>query len=288
VEHQGKQYFSEATGRSHPLEMELLHPLLKGSVHIRRWAFDATTLSVLFPYRLVKGEWKLIPPAEMKRDYPLAHAYLSQCRSKLEEREMKESKDENGEALKDDDGKPMYDRPYAGQDFYRFSRPQNFEVMPLPKLLVPAMAQKAEYAIDEGGDFYFVGSGGGGGGAHAIIPSIKIDLFYLCGLLNSTLLDSFLHWVTTPFHSGWFAYSKAYIAQIPIKLPKTAEEKKLAGRITGSVRAIMDAKSKLRAPQLSDRETQSLEGEVEAHEKRINEAVFALYGVDGLPGPAPK
>jgi hypothetical protein len=59
----------------------------------------------------------------------------------------------------------------------------------------------------------------------------------------------------------------------------------------------MDAKGKLRGPAslfpgvkgglkpagLSDRETQSLAAEVEAHEKRIDEAVFALYGVDGLP-----
>jgi hypothetical protein len=93
------------------------------------------------------------------------------------------------------------------------------------------------------------------------------------------------------------AYSKAYLAQIPIKLPTTVEDKKLAGRITESVRAIMDAKAKLRAPApsfsggkgglksaaLSDRETRSLEAEVEAHEKRIDEAVFTLYGVQGLP-----
>lgn len=46
----------------------------------------------------------------------------------------------------------------------------------------------------------------------------------------------------------------------------------------------MDAKAALRQPKLSDRETKQHEGAIEAHEKRINEAVFALYGVDGLPG----
>ena len=79
-------------------------------------------------------------------------------------------------------------------------------------------------------------------------------------------------------------------------LPTTVEDKKLAGRITESVRAIMEAKAKLRAPALrfdgvkgglspavlSDRETKSLEAEVEAHEKRIDDAVFALYGLEGL------
>ncbi len=284
LQRRGKDCFSEETGRSHALEADLLHPLLKGSVHIRRWAFDPTTLAVLFPYRLVEGEWKLIPPADLKRGYPLAFAYLTECRAKLEEREKKERKNDKGETIKGKDGKPEYDRPFAGPDFYRFSRPQNFEVMPSAKLLVPAMAQRAEYAIDEGGDFYFVGSGGGGGGAHAIIPNIDVDLRYLCGLLNSTLLDAFLQRVTTPFHSGWFAYSNAYIKQIPIKLPTTAADKKLAERITDSVRAIMDAKAALRRPKLSDREMKQHEAAVEAHEERINQAVFDLYGVEGLPG----
>ncbi len=208
---------------------------------------------------------------------------MNECRAKLEEREKKERKDENGEPVKDRHGKPEYDRPFAGSDFYRYSRPQNFEVMTAAKLLVPAMGQRAEYAIDEQGDFYFVGSGGGGGGAHAVIPNIDIDLKYLCGLLNSTLLDAFLQRVTTPFHSGWFAYSKAYIKQIPIKLPTTAAENILAERITSSVRAIMDAKAALRQPKLSDRETNQHQAAIEAHEASINKAVFALYGVDGLP-----
>src|SRR5439155_11240889 len=114
------------------------------------------------------------------------------------------------------------------------------------------------------GEQYYVGSGGGGGGAHAILPRIKIDLHYLCGLLNSTCLDAFLQRVTTPFHSGWFAYSRAYIAQIPIKLPETAEDKKLADRIVESVRDIMAAKSKLQRGSLSDRERKVLDGDVES------------------------
>lgn len=274
VEKRGREYYSEHTGRPHAIEQGLLHPLLKGSVHIRRWAFDRKSLSVLFPYHLVNGDWKLIPPSEMKAEYPLAHAYLSECRAKLEDREKKERKDEAGNV--------RYDRPFAGAEFYRFSRPQNFEVMPCAKLLVPAMGQRAEYAIDETGEYYFVGSGGGGGGAYAIIPSIDIDLHYLCGLLNSRCLDAFLQRVTTPFHSGWFAYSKAYIAQIPVKIPKTPDEKRLAQQVGESVLAIMEAKKSQRGPALSDGESSRLESTVAAHEKRIDDLVFRLYGVDGL------
>jgi hypothetical protein len=59
----------------------------------------------------------------------------------------------------------------------------------------------------------------------------------------------------------------------------------LLDRITASVRAIMDAKTALRAGKLSDREANQLKSTVEANEKRIDESVFALYGVNGLPQP---
>jgi hypothetical protein len=262
LQQRGDVLLSALTKHGHQIEPELLHPLLKGSVHIRRWVPDDSELVVLFPYKRDDDKFELISPKQMAKQYPLAWEYLGRCRSALEKRE---------------------ERRFAGEHFYQYSRPQNFEVMDRPKILVPAIAQRAEYLVDRKGAHFYVGSGGGGGGAHAILPNIKVDLHYLCGLLNSKCLDAFLQRVTTPFHSGWFAYSKAYIAQIPINLPETAAEKKLAERIVESVREIMAAKTKLQRGHLSDREQKTLQEEVEHHEGRIDEAVFRLYGVEQLP-----
>ena len=258
----GKQYWCGADEQSYELEGAVVHPLLKGSVHMKRWAPVEPDRAVLFPYEEHDGTWGLIPPAKFKADYPKAWAYLNKHKKRLEARE-------SGKMV----GKPGW---------YGYVYPKNLDVMSRPKILVPAIATRAEFCLDLKGQYHYVGSGGGGGGGHAVV-SDKANLAYLCGLLNSSLLDAFVKRVTTPFHSGWFAYSKAYIAQIPIKLPKTAEEKKLAERITLSVRAIMDAKAALRGPWLSNSEKDRLEATIEAGEKRIDEAVFALYGVDGLP-----
>lgn len=273
---QGKVYHSEATGRTHRLEPTVVHPLLKGSVHMKRWCPLASDRTVLFPYENHRGKWRTIPADKFETEYPLAWAYLIENRKRLEGRESGRMK--------------------GRKDWYAYVYPKNLEVMGSSKILVPAIGTTAEYCLDAKGEFYFVGSGGGGGGGYGILTD-AVDLSYLCGLLNSSCLDTFLKKVTTPFHSGWFAYSKLYLAQIPIKLPSTASDKKLAKRITDSVRAIMDAKAKLRAgapegnrralsakgSDLSNRETRTLEAEVETHERRIDEAVFALYGVDGLP-----
>lgn len=259
----GKQYRCDADEQSYDLERAVVHPLLKGSIHMKRWMPLEPDRAVLFPYEEHDGGWRLIPAAKFKSDYPKAWEYLNEHKKRLEARE-------SGKMV----GKPGW---------YGYVYPKNLDVMAQPKILVPAIATHAEYCLDLKGEYHYVGSGGGGGGGHAVVTD-KADLTYLCGLLNSTLLDAFLQRVTTPFHSGWFAYSKAYIKQIPIKLPATAEDKQLAAQISECVRAIMDAKISLRKPKLSDRERGQLEASIEAHEDRINKAVFALYGVDSLPG----
>lgn len=258
----GKRYRSEATGRTYDLERQIVHPVLKGSVHMKRWVPLVPDRAVLFPYEEHKGAWRLMPEDVLSSQFPEAWAYLEENRSRLEQRE-------SGRLV----GKP---------NWYGFIYPKNLEVMSKPKILVPAIATSAEYCLDARGKFYYVGSGGGGGGGHAIVVD-GIDLYYLVGLLNSSCLDTFVKRITTPFHSGWFAYSSAYIAQIPIKLPETGADKKLAARIVESVRSIMEAKGRLRGTNLSDRERGALTSEVERHERRIDDAVFQLYGVEGLP-----
>jgi len=110
----------------------------------------------------------------------------------------------------------------------------------------------------------------------------------LAALLSSSILDRWFKSQAGRFHSGYFGANKQYLENLPIKLPTTAAEKALAERITASVRQIMSAKTALRGgggAALSDSETRRLQSTVETHENRINEAVFALYGVDALPPP---
>jgi len=258
VERDRGRWQSRATGRAHAIETLLLHPLLKGSVHVRRWVPDRSSLAVVFPYKCVARRWSLISPDEMSERFPRTYAYFQGCRARLENRER---------------GR------FAGEEFYQFSRPQNFDVMPTPKVLVPSIATRGEYCVDDQGKLFFVGSGGGGGGGYAIVPSVDIDLYFLCGLLNSRCLDTFLKQVTTRFHSGWYAYSNAYLSRLPIKLPESASERSDAERISERVRQIIGAKEKLQTTALGQNERERLERQVEAHEAAIDQLVYKLYGL---------
>lgn len=120
----------------------------------------------------------------------------------------------------------------------------------------------------------------------SVLPPTPESYLFLAGIINSLLAEGYIRAsVSTHFRGGFASYNRQFIDALPIKLPETADQKMKAARIAESVRAIMAAKTKLRdgGTKLSDRDRKSLEGDVESLEARIDETVFALYGVDGLP-----
>src|SRR5664280_223533 len=80
-------FFSEALEREVQLEPELLHPLCKGAVNVRRYEIDDVTKSILFPYHVADKKALLIPPDEFARKYPKCWCYLGENRKALESRE---------------------------------------------------------------------------------------------------------------------------------------------------------------------------------------------------------
>ena len=150
----------------------------------------------------------------------------------------------------------------------------------MKKIISPDICEHPQMCWDTTGRSVF--SGGAAGGV-AIVPGKKIDYLFLLGVLNSAFADNWIRANGTPFRGGYLNCEIRFIRDLPIKLPTTPEDKKLAERITASVRTIMDSKAALRAGNLSDREQNQLQAAIEAHQKRIDQAVFALYGVKGLP-----
>ncbi|MGE3107185.1 MAG: N-6 DNA methylase [Phycisphaerales bacterium] len=257
----GKQrtrFVSEHLGREVELEPDLLLPFL-GAEHMRRYEVAHTAKVVLVPYITVGAKTgDLILATEIESKYPATWAYLKECEKMLRGRE---------------DGK------VDGPEWHRYVYPKNLEVMGSPKILVPDIVEHPTFSLDDKGRFAFVSGYG-----ITLQPKYRSRILFIMGLLNSRPIGDYLKAVSTPLRGGWYRPFPQFMEQIPIKLPTTAEDKKLAERIEGSVRAIMDAKAALRQPTLSDRETKQHEAAIEAHEDRINKAVFALYGVEGLPG----
>lgn len=253
------KYFSKATGKQHLLENELLHPLCKGSVDIRRYSVSNLSKSILFPYKLENQKATLLTVDEFQKKFPLAWQYFQANRKLLEEREH---------------GKWKHNKWYA------FGRTQNLNEMEQTKIITPSIAKKASFTLDSSDYYYFVGSGGGGGGGYGITlkPNQKIKYEYLLGLLNSHLLDSYLKSYSSPFRGGYFAYNRQYIERLPIKIINFSDphEKDLHNQIVKLVGSMLILQKEL-SKTTTEQESTVLKRQIESTDKQIDQLVYELY-----------
>ena len=107
--------------------------------------------------------------------------------------------------------------------------------------------------------------------------------YYVVGLLNSRLLDFYLRCKSNHFHGGYFPANKQFIQRLPIKVPASVQEQKLADQMIERVQRIIDAKKQLQKGEAGDRAVERLQREIDANQQRIDELVCRLYGVDEIP-----
>ncbi|RLI86632.1 MAG: hypothetical protein DRO76_03560 [Candidatus Altiarchaeales archaeon] len=201
-------YIDKKTVNQFRLEDKLYKKVLKGR-DIRRWKLDWNERFLVYPYDSLGREVDL-------KEYHNTLEYLKQFKSKLSNRVL--------------DGKEISKWGKVWYSFWRVRNPQVFESV---KILSPRLSTSNSFALDDTGSFYLTDS------TVAIIPK-DLDIKYLLGLLNSNLLFFFVK-NTSPFVQGrYYSYTRRYLEKLPIKLPKTSEEKKIADQIIKKVDAILE------------------------------------------------
>jgi hypothetical protein len=146
------------------------------------------------------------------------------------------------------------------------------------KLMIPYMITDLATYLDEDDNFYFINVTTGGYGLTCDERSGSLS--YLCGLLNSELLNFYLKRVSTTFHGGYFAANKQYIEQLPIRTIDFTSPADVArhDRMVGLVQRMLDLHKKLAAEQAPHVKT-VLQRQVEATDKQIDALVYELYGL---------
>lgn len=264
LQRRGSALYSRATGDAVLVEPSRIHPLLKGSVHIRRYKAEQTDLCALFPYELSAGRARLLSPARMAAEAPAAWAYLTSCKERLRERERGKWRDV--------------------EPWYAYGRSQALSLVSRPKILTPSIASRASFVVDEDGTSFFSGSGGGGGGGYGILLAggAPMSMHYLCGLLNSRLLEWLLFTVATPYRGGYFAWNRQYIERLPVRLldlsstSGRAEHDAIASlaRKLAGLAVQRDAAESAHPPAVA-----LLDRQVAIAEAELNARIYRLYGV---------
>ena len=237
------------------IERDILKPVVR-SGKIGRYSANPTAL-VLFPYKIKKCAAQLYTTAEMREQYPLAWAYLNQNKRLLENREGGKFKD---------------------QQWYRFGRSQNLGMWEQPKLMIPYMIKDLAAYYDQNDSFYFINVTTGGYGI--IADETMISYPYLCGLLNSRLLDFYLKQVSTSFRGGYLAANKQFIEQLPIRTINFDDPDEITrhDKMISLVERMLDLNKRLVSSTAEHNRT-LLKRQIAATDRQIDQMVYELYGL---------
>jgi len=248
------RFFSPQTNKIYNLENDLLHPLLKGSKHIRRYRINKSNKYVLFPYRIINGKAEPISEEELRKKFPNMHNYLLENKDILEKR---------------DSGK------MKGKFWYLFSRNQNLARFGQEKIMTPSIAKISSFTYDKKSDYFFVGSGGGGGGAYGIL--LKNNKLYLplLAILNSKLVTFFISQTSSKFSGGYFAFNRQYIENIPINIPDN--KMSLLSSLADKQITNFERLNKIGDKKTDEREL--IEKEIKKIDDEINEIVYIIYEI---------
>jgi hypothetical protein len=170
---------SQQLGREVKLERKSVCRFLRGR-EIKRYCVLPSGKVMVIPYRAAGERMMLIAESEYAHAYPRTFKYLSECRAFLEAREHGRMK---------------------GSNWYAYIYPKNLDVMQAPKILVPDIADRASFALDQKGEYAFTSGYG-----IILSPAVKESPKYVLGLLNSAVLDFYLKRVSTTMRGGFFRY----------------------------------------------------------------------------------
>jgi hypothetical protein len=153
------------------------------------------------------------------------------------------------------------------------------------KLVTPSNAEKATFAMDATGTYYFVGSGTGGGGGYGITLKDREDVaslsyYYLLGVLNSKVCSFYLKKESTVFRGGYIGIERRTLSQIPIRLIdfKDPDDVMIHDTIVDLVQKLVKVRTRLEITHdIVERAT--LNDTASQIGTRIDNLVYELYGL---------
>ncbi len=136
-----------------------------------------------------------------------------------------------------------------------------------PKIIIPAIVQKASYAFDIQGHY-----------SNDKTSIIALDDMYLLGLLNSRLLDFIVHSTASTKQGGYYEYKPMYVGKLPIRAidATSATDQSAHTQMTTLVTQMLDLNQKLSTAR--DPQTHTLlQRQIEATDRQIDQLVYQLY-----------
>ena len=198
------------------IEKDLIKPFLRGR-EVRKWRINWHGKYTICPHQ--GKDLKPISENELREKYANTYQFFKANENKIRKRLMY--------------GKTAEQRTGVWYALMYFDYAKYYNQ---PKILTPALTDKNNFALDNNKYFFVLGTAG----VYGIKPKDKLDIKYLLGILNSKLSEYFLKKICPIKQGGYFQYSTKFLEKLPIKLPETPEEKKIANQIVKKVDEILE------------------------------------------------
>lgn len=248
--------FSKQDGKEFTVENDSFHPLIKGG-DSKRYNLKPTHRLILFPYANIDSDSnKLIPEKILKEKYPLTYNYLEYYKSYLQNREKGRMK---------------------GPKWYAYIYPKALDIMSFPKIFTPDIAANSSFSLDDSGEIFFTGGAAGG---YGILISENYSREYILGLLNSKLLEWFIHQIATTMRGGYYSYESRFIKNLPIRSINFKDQDEAS--LHDSIVKLVEQMLKLNKDNKSARTPQDkefIQRQIDATDKQIDKLVYELYGL---------
>ncbi len=197
------------------IEKEIFLPILSAK-DCGRYKYSDHSQWVIYPYKLEDSKTVLLAEKEIKDKYPYFYDFLIDNKEELKGRK--------------DSRKTLHDSP----SWFKLIRQGNLKVFKTMKIVSPGESKHNKFGIDCSNSYK-------NARVISITPSDDISIYYLLGILNSHLIEKYLHSISPLKKGGYHSYSPKIIDTIPI--PKNYLEKQ--SPLIKNVHLILDSNKKL-------------------------------------------
>ena len=245
--------YSSKLDKKFEIESGLISSFLKGR-EIKQYRTLSSDKVVIVPYIVDKSRVSFVSETEMQLLFPRTFEYLLENKEYLSSREKGKMNNSN---------------------WYGYVYPKNIELMKSSKILVPDIADRASFAIDEIGEYAFTSG-------YGIIfkNTVKESSKYILGLLNSKVLNFYLRNVSTQLRGGFFRYFTQFIEQLPIRTINfdVKSDKNKHDHMVFLVEQIMSLHNKLKVIN-SPNGKKMIQKQIEVTDRQIDQLVYQLYEI---------
>lgn len=237
------------------IEKELLLPIIRAQ-DCSKYSYSDPSKYIIYPYQESDSETVLMNNKELSKQYPKTFDYLKKNKSKLSDR--KDSRKEMGDTS-------------GWYSLVRFGKLSTFKKS---KIVTPGEVKNNKFGLDE------TGSGYSGARVFAITTeNVNLDIKTLLGILNSKLIEFFLHSVAPLKQGGYYSYSSKFIDSVPLPQKILEKDSKEIKDLNNYVSKLLHNNKKLETAR-TESDIDKIIGQNNFMEKEIESIVCKLYNLN--------